>query len=158
MRSKATTVAAYLQELPPDRRATIRTVRDVILKNLPDGLVETIGWGMISYVIPAEKSPKTYNGQPMMLAALASEKNYCSLHLMSLYMSAEREGWLRDRFARAGKTLKMGKACIRFATPDDLELDAIGEIVKRSTPERFLEAFAAARADAAARKRSTRRA
>lgn len=37
MQSYAATVEQYLSELPPDRRATIETVRQVILANLPAG-------------------------------------------------------------------------------------------------------------------------
>ena len=37
MTSNATTVEQYLAELPEDRRAAISAVRDVILKNLPEG-------------------------------------------------------------------------------------------------------------------------
>jgi len=35
--TKATTVADYLAELPPDRRKTISAVRAVVRKNLPEG-------------------------------------------------------------------------------------------------------------------------
>ena len=37
MKSSATTVAEYLAELPEDRRAAVRAVRDVIRKNIPKG-------------------------------------------------------------------------------------------------------------------------
>ncbi len=70
--SKAKTVSDYLQSLPGDRRGPISEVRDVILKNLPRGYVETMNWGMISYEIPLERFPDTYNKQPLNLAGLAS--------------------------------------------------------------------------------------
>jgi hypothetical protein len=37
MQSKATTVDAYLAELPEERREAISSIRGVILKNLPRG-------------------------------------------------------------------------------------------------------------------------
>ena len=40
MQSKAKTVDAYLDELPEPRREAIRAVRQVILKNLPNGIEE----------------------------------------------------------------------------------------------------------------------
>ena len=41
--SKATTVNAYLKELPADRRKTIAAVRDVVVKHLPEGYAENRG-------------------------------------------------------------------------------------------------------------------
>ena len=49
MQSKATTVEGYLAELPSDRRAAIRAVRDVILQNLDKDYEEGVHYGMISY-------------------------------------------------------------------------------------------------------------
>lgn len=72
--SKANTVAAYLNELPVDRRTVIAGVRKVIRKHLPAGYVERMNWGMISYEIPLKHYPKTYNDQPLMYAALAAQK------------------------------------------------------------------------------------
>ncbi len=76
MHSKAKTVAEYLDELPADRRAAIEAVREVILEHLPEGYEEAMNWGMITYQVPLQAYPKTYNGQPLMLAALASQKNH----------------------------------------------------------------------------------
>ena len=40
--SKAATVAAYLADLPPDRRSAVTTVRRTVRKHLPRGYRETI--------------------------------------------------------------------------------------------------------------------
>ena len=77
----------------------------------------------------------------MMLIGLSSRKQYCSLHLMCLYMNKERENWLRDASKRIGKKLDMGKACIRFQRADDLPLDAIGQLVAKSKPQAFLKMY-----------------
>ncbi|MDH3606179.1 MAG: DUF1801 domain-containing protein, partial [Acidimicrobiia bacterium] len=61
MRSEAETVDAYLAELPDDRRAAIEAVRAAILANLPEGYEEAMNWGMISYQVPLETYPDTYN-------------------------------------------------------------------------------------------------
>ena len=71
MRSTASTVDEYLAELPDDRRDAIQAVRDVILGHLPDGFEEAMNWGMIAYQVPLPSHPDTYNGQPLMYAALA---------------------------------------------------------------------------------------
>ena len=64
MRSDATTVDEYLASLPDDRRKAISEVREVILANLPDGYEEAMNWGMITYQVPLETYPDTYNEQP----------------------------------------------------------------------------------------------
>ena len=46
MQSQATTVAAYLKQLPAERRAVIEAVRKVILANLDRGIEETMNYGM----------------------------------------------------------------------------------------------------------------
>ncbi|MCB1027999.1 MAG: DUF1801 domain-containing protein, partial [Microthrixaceae bacterium] len=63
MQSTAETPEQYLAELPPDRAEAISAVRDVILEHLPEGYVESMRWGMISYEVPLERFPDTYNGQ-----------------------------------------------------------------------------------------------
>ena len=74
VQSKATSVKKYLNELPEDRREMISTIRDKILENLPGGYVESMNWGMITYEIPLETYPDTYNKQPLGIAALAYKK------------------------------------------------------------------------------------
>ena len=61
MRSEATSVDRYLVGLPDDRREAIEAVRAVILENLPDGYEEAMNWGMITYQIPLDTYPDTYN-------------------------------------------------------------------------------------------------
>ena len=87
MRSSATSVADYLRELPEDRRTALETVRRVINDHLPPGYEEAMNWGMITWQVPLETCPDTYNGQPLMCAALASQKRYMAVHLMGIYTS-----------------------------------------------------------------------
>ncbi len=129
MRSEATTAEQYLAGLPDDRREAIETVRAVILENLPDGYEEAMNWGMITYQIPLGTYPDTYNKQPLMFAALASQKNYMAVYLTGIYVSDEA----RDEFERAyratGKRFDVGKSCVRFRKLDDLPLDLIGQTI-----------------------------
>lgn len=145
-RSGASTVEEYLEELPPERRELVRSVRDLVRRHLPDGYVERINWGMISYEIPLERYPRTYNKQPLAYIGLASQKQYCALYLNSVYQDAEQEARLRAAFTRAGKTLDIGKSCVRFRALDDLALDAIGEVVAATPPDAFIARYEASRA------------
>lgn len=140
-KSEAATVDEYLAELPEDRRAVISAVRDFIREHLPEGYREIIDFGMIYYVIPLERFPKTYNGRPLGYVGLASQKNACSLHLVPLYMDPTGEARFREAFARAGKRLDMGKGCVRFKKVGDLALDAVAEVVAGITPEKFIALY-----------------
>ncbi|MGZ5384406.1 MAG: DUF1801 domain-containing protein, partial [Acidimicrobiia bacterium] len=69
MQSEATSVDQYLADLPDDRREALQVVRKVILDNLPAGYEEVMNWGMITYQVPLETHPDTYNEKPLMYAA-----------------------------------------------------------------------------------------
>ena len=127
--SNTRTVTAHLAELPADRRKIIAAVRKVIKANLPAGYQESVGRGVLCYSVPLSVLPDTYNGHPLWYAALASQKNYCSLHLVSLYLDPARATAFKTAFAKAGKKLDMGKGCVRFKTLDDLPLDVIAKTI-----------------------------
>ncbi len=139
--SDAQTVDDYVSELPEDRRETICALRRVILEHLPSGFVETMQSGMISYVVPLEPYPITYNRQPLVLAALASQKNYLSLYLMNIYGGFQTEMWFRQRWTASGKKLNKGKSCIRFKRLQDVPLDVVGEAIARISLEEFIERY-----------------
>jgi uncharacterized protein YdhG (YjbR/CyaY superfamily) len=138
VRSNATTVKEYLSELAPDRLAAIEAVRAVILRNIPPGYAETMRWGMISYEVPLEVYPDTYNRQPLNYAGLASQKNYMSLYLMAIYADHA----LRERFEAGyratGKRLDVGKGCVRFRTLEALPLDLVAEAIAAVSMEDFV--------------------
>ncbi|MCH8311298.1 MAG: DUF1801 domain-containing protein [Chloroflexi bacterium] len=142
-RSNAKTVDAYLAELDPNRKAVMTQVRSAILERLPDGYQEAMQYGMISYVIPLETYPKTYNKQPLQYAGLASQKNYMSLYLMNVYGDEDTERWFVEEYEKSGKKLDMGKSCVRFKTLDDLPMELIGDVIARTPVSVFLERYEA---------------
>ena len=147
MQSKATTVKQYLSELPEDRREAISAVRKVIQDNLDSGFEEGMQYGMIGYYVPHSIYPAGYHcdpKQPLGFVCLASQKNYMSLHVMSLYGDASHEKQFRDEWAKTGKKLDMGKCCIRFRKLDDLALDVIGRVIGRVKISRYIEICEAA--------------
>jgi len=145
MRSEAVTVEEYLADLPEDRRAAISVVRDVVNAHLPPGYVETMGSGMIGWAIPLADYPDTYNGQPLGIAALASQKNHMAIYLMGLYASEPEETWFRDQYAQRRLKLDMGKSCVRFKRLEQVPLDVIGEVIAKVTPELLIARYEAAR-------------
>ncbi len=138
MKTEATSIEEYLNALPPDRRKAIQTVRKVILKNLPKGYEETFNWGMISYEVPLETHPNTYNRQPLMYAALASQKHHMAVYLTGIYTSDEARGKFEKAYAATGKKPDIGKSCVRFKRLDGLPLELIGEAIASMGVEEFI--------------------
>ena len=141
----ATDVQSYLAGLPADRRAIIERVRTLVRKNLPKGIEETFDWGMISWVVPLAIEPNTHNGKPLLYAALASQKQNCTLYLTGAAGDARILRRLEDGFKKAGKKLHMGKSCIHFKTLDDLPLPVIAEAIAAAQLETFLAVSRSAR-------------
>jgi hypothetical protein len=141
MQSKATTVEQYLAELPEDRRKAIEAVRQVVLKNLDKDFEEGIQYGMIGYYVPHRVYPQGYHcdpKQPLPFAGLGSQKNHMSLYLMCIYGTTDHTKWFQEAWAKTGKKLDMGKACVRFKKIDDLALGVIGEAIKRVPAKKFI--------------------
>lgn len=166
MQSRAKTVKEYLAELPPDRRAAIRAVRQVILENLDKRMEEGMGYGMIVYSVPHSVYPPGYHCTPeipLPYTALASQKQYMSLYLSAVYCGCggvdetEDLAWLRKAWAKSGKKLDMGKSCIRFKKVEDLPLDVIGEAVRRVTVKDYIERYEKARKETTAKKAAPQR-
>ena len=141
MQSKAKSVEQYLNELPKDRKESLSIVREAIVKNLPTGYVEVMNWGMITYEVPLETFPDTYNGKPLMYAALASQKNHMSVYLMGCYMSPEIRKKFENAYKQSGKKFDAGKSCIRFKKEEDLPLELIGKTIGSMSVEQFIENY-----------------
>ena len=129
MRSEAYTIQEYLAELPKERRVAIEVVRAVVLENLPHGYEEVMNWGMITYQVPLEVYPDTYNKKPLLYASLASQKNYMSLYLMGIYGGEENSEKFEAAYRATGKRYDVGKSCVRFRSLDELPLELMGETI-----------------------------
>jgi uncharacterized protein YdhG (YjbR/CyaY superfamily) len=141
MRSEAISVDQYLAELADDRRVAIETVRDTIVANLASGFEEAMNWGMIAYQVPLATYPDTYNGQPLMYAALASQKNHMAVYLTAVYSNEDSRDAFLERYRETGKRLDMGKSCVRFRRLDDLPVDLIGETIASIDVDTFIEVY-----------------
>jgi len=153
MQSKAATVAEYLASLPPDRREAVEAVRAVILKNLGKDFAEGMSYGMMGYYIPHSVFPAGYHcdpKQPLPYAGIASQKQGISVYLMGLYIGGGEAGeetddsrWFKDAWAKTGKKLDLGKACIRFKRIEDVPLEVIGEAIRRVPSKVYIERYVA---------------
>jgi uncharacterized protein YdhG (YjbR/CyaY superfamily) len=145
MQSDAETVEEYIAGLPEERRAAISTVRGRINAHLPEGYVEQMDWGMISWIVPLETKPDTYNGKPLCYAALASQKHHMAVYLMGLYTDGPELARFQEEYADRGLDLDMGKSCVRFQRLEDLPLDVIGEAVAAIPVAEFIARYDASR-------------
>ena len=143
--SKAATPEDYIAELPPERRELLARLRDLVNANLPDGYVERMSWGMIGWEVPLELYPDTYNGQPLVYAALAAQKNHTALYLNCVYASEARTRRLKEAWAAAGKRLDMGKSCLRFQRADQVAEDVLADTIRSIPVDSFIADYEAGR-------------
>jgi uncharacterized protein YdhG (YjbR/CyaY superfamily) len=139
MKSKAKTVDQYLSALPEDRREAIQAVRQTIQDHLPDGYQEVMNWGMITYQVPLEVYPDTYNKKPLMYAALASQKNHMAVYLTGIYLDVDLQQDFEEKYRATGKRYDVGKSCVRFRKLEDLPLELIGESIQALEMEEFIQ-------------------
>ena len=146
MQSDAATVEDYLAALPDDRRKALGAIRDTVNANLDDGFAEGMEYGMVTWGIPLDRYPKTYNGKPLGVVSLASQKNHLALYLMCLYADDGLEEWFRQQYVDRGMRLDMGKSCVRFKSLDEVPLDVLAELLRKVTPEQHIARYEESRA------------
>lgn len=149
MQSKAKTVEEYLDALPDDRREALEAVRKVIRKNLGKGYEEGMQYGMPGWFVPHSVYPPGYHcnpKEPLPFVGMASQKNHMSLYLMCIYGHDDAKPLkkFQQAWAKTGKKLDMGKACVRFKKLDDLALDVIGETIKNIPVKDYVAHYEAA--------------
>ncbi len=144
MRSQATTIEAYLQSLPDDRREAVQAVREVINRNIDNQFAEGMQYGMPAWFVPHSVYPAGYHcdpQQPVPFASVASQKNHVAIYMFCIYCLPGEAEWFAQQWKATGKRLDMGKGCVRFKRLEDVPLDLIGEAVRRATITRFLEHY-----------------
>src|SRR5262245_5454285 len=151
MKSKATTVAAYLDSLPPDRREAVETVRRVILDNLDKDIQEGMQYGVIGYCVPHSVWPHGHHTNPklpLMYMGLSSQKNDMVVYMLFLLHNQREREWFDTAWKATGRKnyLEVSGAgcCLRFKKLEDLSLDAIAEAMRRMPAKKHLEDHVAA--------------
>ena len=145
MQSKAATPEEYVESLPDDRRNAINEMRKVIKKNMPKGFKETMGYGMLGYVVPHSLYPAGYHCDPktpLPFMGLASQKNFIALYHMGIYANPTLLKWFTNEFPKHSKAkLDMGKSCIRFKKPAEIPMKLIGELAGKMTPNDWIDLY-----------------
>lgn len=145
MRSEATSPEQYLDELPEERQDTMRRLREAINANLPEGFEETMGYGMLGWVVPHSVYPDGYHcdpKKPVPFMNLASQKQYISVYHMGLYADSDLLKWFQEEYARAlpGKP-NMGKCCVRFTKMDRIPFELMGKLAGKLTPRDWIAQY-----------------
>ena len=145
MQYKAETIEEYINQLPEERKVVITQLRKVINQNLPKGFVEQINYNMPGYVVPHSLYPGGYHCDPKLplpFMNIASQKNFVALYHSGIYASPEILEWFTTEYPKHCKRkLDMGKSCVRFKKMDDIPYELIGELVRKMTPEQWIEMY-----------------
>jgi len=145
MQSKATTVEAYVAELPEDRQKVINEFRKVVKKNMPKGFQECMNYGMFGWGVPHSKYPGCYNcnpKDPLPFMGLASQKNSVNFYHMGIYGDPKLLKWFTDEHAKASpKKLDMGKSCVRYKKAEDMPLKLIGELAAKISVDEWIARY-----------------
>ena len=141
----AKTPDAYIQSLPEDRKEAVTRLRKVILENLPKGFSETMGYGMLGYVVPHTIYPDGYHCKPetpLPFMNIASQKNFIAVYHMGVYAKKELLDWFVNEYPKYSKRkLDMGKSCIRFKKMDDIPYQLIGELSAKMTVKEWIDIY-----------------
>jgi uncharacterized protein YdhG (YjbR/CyaY superfamily) len=109
VQSTATSVDAYLAEVPAERREVLAAIRILCLENL-SGYDEGMEYGMPSY---------TKDG--VVEFGFASQKNYISIY------GVKTDALDAHRAEFVGASI--GKGCIRYAKPEKVNLGAVERLL-----------------------------
>lgn len=132
----------YICSIDDERRPAVIRLMDVIDKNIPKGFEKGMQFAFPSYYVPLETYPKGYHGntsEPLPFLSVGAQKKYISLYHMGIYANPKLLEWFQLEYPKHMATkLNMGKSCIRFANPDKLPYELIGQLVAKMTPEEWI--------------------
>jgi uncharacterized protein YdhG (YjbR/CyaY superfamily) len=109
MQSNAKTVAAYLQEVPAERRAALTKFRKLCRSTLK-GYRESMDYGGPSY---------SKNG--VVEVGFASQKNFIGFYILKKPVL--------DAYRAELKGISVGKGAIRYANPEKIDWDVVKKLL-----------------------------
>jgi ankyrin repeat protein len=119
-----TTPAEVIAALPEARQASVRRLHELIRTTLPDLPVEardgSIGYGPFHYRYASGREGEAFQ------VMLAANRSSISLHVLG----ADADGYVAERWADRVGRAKVGKSCVRFGKIEDLDLDAVTELLR----------------------------
>jgi len=148
MKINANNIEEYLQNIPEERKEVFGKLMNVIRENIPAGYSEELSYGFPSWVVPFSLYPKGYHctpALPLPFASVASQKHFIAVYHMGIYGTPELLDWFVKEYPKHSKRkLDMGKSCIRFKKMDDIPFELIGELMRKITPQDWIEKYESA--------------
>jgi uncharacterized protein YdhG (YjbR/CyaY superfamily) len=145
MQSTAKTPNEYIASLPEERKEVVEKIRKIVLKNLPKGFEETMGYGMLGYVVPHSIYPDGYHCDPktpLPFMGMASQKNFIAFYHMGIYADTKLYDWFVEQYPKYCKSkLDMGKSCIRFKKINDIPYELLGELVTKMSVQDWISIY-----------------
>lgn len=145
MQSTAKTPAEYIDSLLEERKSAIENIRKTVLDNLPEGFEETMGYGMLGYVVPHSIYPSGYHCDPktpLHFISVASQKNFIAFYHMGIYADESLLNWFIAEYPKHCKTkLDMGKSCIRFKKMNDIPYELLGQLVTKMSVQDWISLY-----------------
>ncbi len=145
MQSTATSIEAYLEEIPEERKDAFKKLRETILENIPKGFVERMSYGMIGYVVPHSIYPSGYHCEPKLplpFIGIGSPKNFIALYHMGIYANPEILNWFITEYPKhSTQKLDIGKSCIRFKKVDQIPFDLIRALVQKISVQDWINTY-----------------
>ncbi|RKE98628.1 DUF1801 domain-containing protein [Ichthyenterobacterium magnum] len=145
MQYEATSPEDYISQVPEERQATLKKLRQVINDNLPKGFEEGMQYKMIGYYVPLSTYPDGYHctpNEPLPFMSFASQKNSVNLYHSGIYAKPELHDWFVNEYPKHCKRkLDMGKSCIRFKKLEEIPFELIAELVKKMTVDEWIQIY-----------------
>ncbi|HWJ49082.1 MAG TPA: DUF1801 domain-containing protein [Candidatus Udaeobacter sp.] len=108
----AASVSTYIADVPAAQRAAIKKLRALCKQSLK-GYEECIEYGVPSY-----------KRKGVLEVSFASRKQYVALYVLKKDVV--------DEFRAKLSASSIGKGCIRFGNPDNIDFEAIGQLLRRN--------------------------
>jgi uncharacterized protein YdhG (YjbR/CyaY superfamily) len=116
MQSSAKTIPAYLKEVPAERRAALKQLRDLCHATLT-GFKESMAYGLPSY-----------SRDGVVEVGFASQKHFIGLYILRTDVMNAHKHLLKV------KGVTHGKGCIRYSKPERIDFNVV-ESMLRATVE-----------------------
>lgn len=117
----------YIDRLEEPRRSEIRELHELIRKNAPN-LLPHLASGMLAYG-PYQYRGKSSSGTWFRIG-LASHKRYISLYVMA--QDLVTGGYLADSYRQRLPKADIGKSCVRFKRPADLDQTTLTQLIREA--------------------------
>ncbi len=123
-KTKATTVASYLADVPDDRQELVRFLHAFIQKAAPK-LKAYFAYNMLGY---GSFPYRNYKHEPITwpVISLANQKNYVSIYVCSIVDGK----YTAETFKKDLGKVSVGKSCIRFKKLEDVNLPALKKLIQ----------------------------